>query len=48
MNSKNNKGLAASTKRRYGLRKFSWGVASVLLGTTIYMWGGSKHRLCHD
>jgi hypothetical protein len=42
MRANKNEMMPASSKHRYGLRKFSWGVASVLLATTIYMWGGQN------
>jgi LPXTG-motif cell wall-anchored protein len=39
--------LTISNKQRFGIRKFSIGVASVMLGTTLYFMGGVGPSIVH-
>ena len=49
MNNRRNlkENLTISNKQRFGIRKFSIGVASVMLGTTLYFMGGVGPSIVH-
>ena len=49
MNNRRNlkENLTISNKQRFSIRKFSIGVASVMLGTTLYFMGGVGTSIVH-
>ena len=49
MNNRRNlkENLTISNKQRFSIRKFSIGVASVMLGTTLYFMGGVGSSIVH-